>query len=204
MTNFTTVANDEVIEATKQALEANGFRVTVVESGAAAKEAVLALIPKGAEVFSATSRTADDIGLSKAIDESGDYDAVRPKFYALMGQPDKKREARKLGAAPDYVVGSVHALTQDGHALIASNTGSQLPAYLYGAGQVIWVVGAQKITKNFDEAEQRLREQVFPLENERSKAAYGVGTSINKLAFYYKEVNQGRVHVVIAKEALGF
>ncbi len=204
MADFNTVASDAAIEQTQKALESNGFAVTVVETGAAARQAVLDLIPKGSEVFSATSKTTDDIGLSKIIDESGNYDAVRPKLNAMYGDDSKARERRKLGAAPDYAIGSVQAITQDGHLLIASNTGSQLPAYLYGAGQVIWVVGAQKITKNFAEAEERLKQYVTPLENERAKIAYGFPTSVNKLVHYYKEINPARAHIVIVKQSLGF
>ena len=38
----------------------------------------------------------------------------------------QRREMRTLAASPDYVVGSVHALTEDGSLLIASASGSQL------------------------------------------------------------------------------
>jgi hypothetical protein len=204
MSDYNTVASDEAIKQTIETLKANGFEAEVVENGAAAKDAVLALLPKGAEVFTNTSKTVDEIGLSAAINDSGDYDSIRNKLNAMWGDESKKREQRKLGAAPDYMVGSVHALTQEGTALIASNTGSQLPGYLYGAGRVIWVVGANKIVKNMQEAHARLQEQVLPLENERSKQAYGTPTNISKLVEYTREINPGRVHVVIVKEALGF
>jgi hypothetical protein len=204
MDQYNTVASDETIKTTIAALEANGFKATVVEDGEAAKKAALDILPKGAEVMTATSRTLETVGLVDAINQSGDYDAVYPKLAAMYGDPSKKREQRKIGTAPDYIVGSIHALTQDGHALIASNTGSQLPAYTYGAGQVIWVVGAQKIVKDLAEAEDRLNKHVFPLENERAKVAYGGPTSINKLLQYRKEGTPDRVQIIIAKESLGF
>jgi L-lactate utilization protein LutC len=204
MTQYNTVADDATIKKTKAALEANGFSVTVVENAAAAKEAALADLPQGAEVLTVTSRTAETIGLTAAINESGVYDAVRPKLAALMGDPTKRREQRKLGSAPDYVVGSVHALTQDGHVLIASATGSQLPAYVYGAEHVIWVVGTQKIVRDLDDAWQRLQQHVFPLENERAKQVYGSGSSINKVVTYNKEAVPGRIHIILVKEVLGF
>jgi hypothetical protein len=204
MTDYSTVADDAAIDAAKAALEANNITMTVVEGAAAAKQAVLDLLPKGAEVLTVTSKTLDVTGLATAINESGDYHAVRPELNKLMGDPSKKQEQRKLGAAPEYVVGSIHALTQDGHVLIASNTGSQLPAYLYGAGHVIWVVGAQKITTDMADAEQRLAQHVVPLEDERSRQAYGVPTNVSKKVYFYKEAEPGRVHVVLVKEALGF
>ena len=115
---------------------------------------------------------------------------------------------RKLGAAPDFAVGSVHAVTEDGHLLIASNTGSQLPAYVYSAGKVIWVVGAQKIVKDLDEGMKRLREYVLDLETARARKAYGLPDDWNsfysKVLVFRREVNPGRTHLVLVNEALGF
>ena len=204
MTEYDTVKDDASLNRAAEALTANGFNVRIVANGEEAKQAALELLPKGEEVMSVTSRTLDQIGLTPAINESGDYDAVRPKLNALMGDPSKKEEQRKLGTAPTHVVGSVHALTEDGRVLIASNTGSQLPAYLYGAGHVVWVVGGQKITKDMDDALLRLEQHVVPLENERSKQAYGAPTNVSKLAMVNKEIQPGRIDIIIAKEALGF
>lgn len=198
------IASDEVIEETQKALETNGITVTIAQDHAAAAAAVVDLIPKGAEVMTATSQTLEALELNKIINESGDYDAVLPKLIALRSDPGKKSEQRKIGAAPEYVVGSVHALTQDGKAYIVSNTGSQLPAYAYGAGHVIWVVGAQKITKDLEDARRRVEEYVFPLENERAKLAYGTGSDISKTLTIHKETVPGRITIIIVKEAIGF
>lgn len=203
MAVYNSVAANETVEKTKEALQANNFEVVIAEDGDSARAAVLRMIPKGSEVMTATSRTLETIGLNQAINESSDYAAVIPKLMAL-GKEDKKSEQRKLGAAPDYMIGSVHALTENGEALIASATGSQLPGYAYGAGRVIWVVGAQKIVKDLGQAFSRLEEHVFPLENERSKQAYGSGSGINKTLVVKKEAKPGRITVVIVKESLGF
>ncbi|HSX31680.1 MAG TPA: LUD domain-containing protein [Candidatus Saccharimonadales bacterium] len=202
--SYDTIASDEIIEKTQIALEANGMKVTIAQDRAAATAAVLDLLPKGAEVLTSTSKTLEALELTKIIDESGDYDAVRPKLNAMWGDPTKKREQRKLGAAPDYVLGSVHAITQDGVVFIVSNTGSQLPSYSYGAGNVIWVVGAQKLVTDLEDAKKRLDEYIFPLENERAKQAYGSGTQVSKILTVHKEVAPGRITIIIVKEALGF
>jgi len=202
---YDTVVNDEQIAKTKEALEANGFTVIVAEDGAAAKQAALELLPKGAEVMTNTSKTLEALELDKAIDQSGDYDSVRNKLNAMWGDESKKRDQRKLGSAPDYAIGSVHAITEGGEVFIASNTGSQLPSYAYGAGNVIWVAGAQKLVKDSADAHKRLNEYVLPLESERAKAAYGMPKSnISKLLIVSKEVQPGRVTVIIVKEKLGF
>jgi hypothetical protein len=110
-----------------------------------------------------------------------------------------------MGAVPQIALGSVHAVTEEGQLVIASNTGSQLGAYAYGSEKVVWVVGTQKIVKNLDEAMKRIYEYVLPLESERVKKAYGMERSnVSKLLIINKEVKPGRAVVVLVKESLGF
>ena len=96
-------------------------------------------------------------------------------------------------------------MTEDGAAVIASATGSQLSAYAFGAEKIIWIVGAQKITPNLDEALKRVYEYTLPLESERAKKAYGVpGSAVNKLLIIKKEWQPDRITMIIVNEALGF
>jgi len=204
MTKFSTVAPKETIERVMAALKRNGIEPYFVASGAEAKRKVLELLPEGAEVMNMTSVTLETIGAPAEINESGKYNAVRQKLMSMDSEKEG-REMRKLGAAPDYVLGSVHAMTEEGEVLIASNTGSQLPAYVYGAGNVIWVVGSQKLVKNLEEGMRRLYEYALPLESERAKKAYGVpGSSVNKILIVNREVQPGRITVIIVGEKLGF
>ena len=200
---WNTLATDQVIDQTKTQLESNGMSVMVVQSGAEAKAKILELIPEGAEVMTMTSTTMDEIGVTPVIMESGKYNSVKSKLMQ-MDRATQGAEMQKLGSAPEWSIGSVHALTQDGHALIASMTGSQIPGYAYGSSQVIWVVGAQKIVPSLKEAMQRIEEYVLPLESERAHKAYGVpGSSINKMLIVNKEF-PGRITIIIVKEKLGF
>ena len=81
-----------------------------------------------------------------------------------MDRETQGREMQRLGAAPDYIVGSVHAITDDGIMLVASGTGSQLGAYAYAAGKVILVVGHQKLVTDLREARRRVVEYALPRE----------------------------------------
>ena len=114
------------------------------------------------------------------------------------------RELRKLGAAPDWAVGSVHAVTEDGKVAVASATGSQLPAYAYSSGNVIWVVGTNKIVKNLDEAFERVYKHTLPLEDARARKVYGFGSGVNKLLIFNRESVPGRITMILIKEKLGF
>jgi hypothetical protein len=199
---YNTIPSDETIRTVVASLKENGMEAVVVENGSEAKEKVLEMLPEGAEVMNMTSITLTTIGLESEILESGKFKPVRSVLNDENAEPRLKRQ---LGAGPDYTVGSVHALTEKGQAVIASNTGSQLPAYAYGAGQVIWVVGAQKIVPDLDGAMKRIYEHVLPLESERAHKAYGVaGSNVSKLLIVNKEVNPDRIKLIIVKEALGF
>lgn len=198
------LADNRTIKKVVAALKVNGIDALVVEDGREAKKKVLKLIPDGSEVMTMTSVTLDSTGISEEINkEDGNFRPVRDRLYA-MDRNIQAQEMNRLGSAPEFVVGSVHAVTEDGSVLIASNTGSQLPAYAYGAVHVLWVVGAQKIVKNTDEGIKRIYEYTLPLESERAKKAYGVGSAVNKLLIINKEVQPGRITLILVKEKLGF
>lgn len=204
MKSWDTLADDSSIEKTIHSLKQNGVDASVVMTGAQAKEKALSIIPDGAEVMTMSSVTLDTIGLTQEINGSDRYQPVRDKLYA-MDRETQRVAMLKLGAAPEWTVGSVHAVTQDGHILIASNTGSQLPAYVYGSAHVIWVVGTQKIVANIEEGIKRIYDYVLPLESKRAHEAYGVpGSAVNKLLIINKEVASGRLIVIFVKEKLGF
>ena len=201
--DFSQLALDESINKVKDALQKNGIEVLVAENGAKAKEKVLEMIPEGSEIMNMTSATADSLGLAKEITESAKYNSVRNKFKT-MDPKTQGQDMKKLGAAPEWAIGSVHAVTEDGKVIVASATGSQLPAYAYGSAHVIWVVGAQKIVKDLAEGFKRIYEYVLPLENERAMKAYGQPSSVNKLLIFNKEVTIGRITMIIVKEKFGF
>jgi L-lactate utilization protein LutC len=203
--DFSKPASKEQITKTAESLQKNGMTVSVVKNGEEAKAKVLESLPQGGDVLTMTSVTLDTIGISQEINESGKYNSIRQKLNAM----DREKDARKmqeLGAAPEWTIGSVHAISEDGTVIVASNTGSQLPAYAYGAGHVIWVVGAQKLVKTMEEGMKRLYEHVLPLESERARKAYGVDASfVSKILIFHREINPSRIHIILVEnETLGF
>ena len=197
---FSKLASDEQIKRTAQALEANGIHTLVAENGNEAEKMVFDLLPEGAEVFTATSQTLEKLGTLAGLAR---YDSVRAKL-SKMDDKTQHREMVKLGATPEYILGSVHAVTEDGHALIASMSGSQLAPYAAAAANVIWVVGAQKLVKDLDEGMRRIEEYAFPLEDQRVFQAYGIHSGVNKVLIVNKEISPDRITMIIVKESLGF
>lgn len=199
--SFNVLASQEIVQKTMQALSPRGITPYFVETGSEAKQKVLELVEPGSEVITMSSVTLDTISLSQEINESGNYDAVKPKLFG--GQVEGNEKAR-LGSAPQVAVGSVHAVTEEGQVVIASATGSQLPAYVYGAQKVIWVVGTQKIVPNLDQAMQRVEEYVLPLEDERAMQAYNMHSNISKVLLFNTEFTPDRVHLIFVNEVLGY
>lgn len=201
---YNTLPTDLTLHKTVAALQKNGMVVHVVDDAKAAKQKVLDIIPEGSEVMSMTSVTLDTIGISDEIANSGKYIAARQLSYAL--DPVKQsKQIHMLRSIPDWTIGSVHAVTEDGVIMVASQSGSQLAAYAFGSDHLIWVIGAQKIVKNMEEGFKRIYQHTLPLESERAHQAYGVpASSVNKIFILNEEIKPGRINVVIIKEILGF
>jgi len=200
---FTNLADNERIRRTAEALEARNIKTLIAETGEEAKRMFFELVPEGAEVFLGASVTLETLGIKDEIDKSGRFDAVRPKMFA-MDRVTQGREIRKLGGSPEYAAGSVHAVTENGQVLIASNTGSQLGPYAYGAGQVIWVVGAQKLVKDLEEGMRRIEEYCVPREEVHMQQLYKLHTGLNKILIVNKELRPERITMIIVKEELGY
>ncbi|HEX5809328.1 MAG TPA: LUD domain-containing protein [Anaerolineales bacterium] len=200
---FSRLASNEQIQRTVKALEENGIHTLVAEHGEEAEQMIFDLLPEGAEVFTASSQTLEQLGIPAELEKSEQYDLVRVKLRK-MDKKTENREMVEMGATPQYIIGSVHAVTEDGQVLVASNTGSQLAPYAASAEKVIWVVGAQKIVRDLDEGMQRLEEYSYPREDERLREAMGVPSNISKVLTINKEVQPGRVTMIIVKEELGY
>jgi len=176
---FGTLADDARVRRTLAALEANEISVLRAADVAEAKRIVLGLIPDGSQVHHGGSQSLEKSGLAQD-------------------------EIRRLTSAPDVMLGSVHAVTEGGSLLTASFSGSQLGPYVSGAGRLILVVGTQKIVSDLEEGLRRINEYVFPLEDARAQAAYGVHSGVNKVLIINRELVSGRITVVFVDEVLGF
>ena len=140
---FTELASGQRIAKAAAALERNGIRPLRAATGADARGLVGSLLVDGAEVYNNTSQTLEATGIADDIERSGRYQPLRLRLYR-MDREMQHREMRTLAASPDYVVGSVHALTEGGSLLIASASGSQLGPFVSGAAHVIFVIRAQQ------------------------------------------------------------
>ncbi|HVD02434.1 MAG TPA: LUD domain-containing protein [Candidatus Dormibacteraeota bacterium] len=202
MTDFTRRADDATIEKVAGSIRAGHLAVRIVDTGADARALVLELVPEGAEVHSGKSKTLQDIGAWADLFESGRYDSVRARYLA-MDRQTQGREIRKLSAAPDYMLGSVQAITESGDLVVASASASQIGPYAGGAGRLILVVGSQKIVPDLAAALERIERVVFPYEDAMVKERMNIGTFIGKILIIRREWIEGRVTVILVREPVG-
>jgi hypothetical protein len=201
-TSFADPAPTDCLERAASALTAHGFSVEILDDAAAARARVTQLLPKGAGVFTSASETVRLSGIEDDINTSGRYEAIKPRVLAM----DRATEAdaiRRLIATPDYVLGSVAAVTETGSVVVASGSGSQLSAYAGGAGHAIWIVGAQKVVPDLSTALRRVEDHALPLEDARARKAYGQPSAINR-QLTLNAVQPGRITILLLREAIGF
>jgi acyl-CoA hydrolase len=113
-----------------------------------------------------TSVTLQETGIADAVNHGGLYESARNKMFAL-DFATQAQEMRVIGGQPDYALGSVHAVTRDGTLVIASASGSQLASYAWGAANVIFAVGAQKLVTTVEAAHERIYKHSLKLEDAR-------------------------------------
>jgi hypothetical protein len=202
-TKFAVPASAEQLERTADALRSHGFGVEILDDVAAARIRIKDLIPEGATVFTGASETLRQSGIDADLNAGGRYDAVRPRVLAA-DRATQADEIRTMCAAPDYVVNSVAAVTETGSLVLASGTGSQLPASAGGAAHAIWIVGAQKVVPDLATALRRVEEHSLPLESARTMEAYGSPSMVSRLLVLSRELIPGRGTALLLRQAIGF
>ncbi len=196
------LADDKTVEKVAETLRGKGIEVVIAKNGKEALTRLLESIPEGSEMLTATSTTVDQIGGTQELNDSGRFRSQRKAINEASDEKERLR-LRKLSAITQYVTGSVHAVTEDGRLVVATASGSQIPPYSYTAEHVVFVVGTQKIVRDLPSALKRIEEYTVPLEEQRMRKNYGIGTSLNQILIINKSM-PGRIKLIFVKEKLGF
>jgi hypothetical protein len=200
--DFERPADRARLERTAAAMTERGFVTQIADDGQHARRLLFELIPEGAEVHVALSETMRELGVTAEIDDSGRYRSIRAELNQLDRQT-QRREMQKLGAAPDYMVGSAHAVTDDGQIIVGSGSGSQLGAYAYAAGHVVLVIGQQKLVRDIDEGLRRLRDYSLPKEHLRMQSQGFPGSLLAKTLIIHHEPS-ARITVILTQQTIGY
>lgn len=202
-TSFADPAPAQRLERATAALTAHGFTAEILDDAAAARTRVKELIPAGAVVFTGASETLRLSGIEEDINAGGRYEAIKPRVLS-MDRATQADDIRRLLVNPDVVVGSVAALTETGSLVVASGSGSQLPAYMRRcrAGDLDRRC-AEGGTRPHDRTAARTG-SLPPLESARTREAYGRPSAVNRLLILNAEHQPGRGTVLLLREAIGF
>jgi len=203
--NYETIPAAEIVAKTAEALKERSFNAIIVNTKEEALEKIKSLIPAGASIMNGSSVTLNQIGFVDYL-KAGNS-GWNNLHEAILAEKDvqKQTELREKSTLAQYFLVSVHAITESGQLLIASASGSQLPSVIFSSDNVIFVVSTNKIVPTLEDASTRLKDYVFPLENERMKTVGYPGSVIGKLLIYEREINPARkITVILVNEKLGY
>ena len=202
--NFAAPASEATLQHVAEKIRERNIEALIVNNGAEAREIVLERVPKGAQVHSGKSKTLQGAGILEAILDQTQYDALRHKYFK-MDRKTQAHEIRRLIAAPDYMLGSLNAITEDGILVATSATSGQIGPYANTAGKVIFVVGSQKIVPDLETALKRVHEYVLPSEDEQvGKATNGnIKSFVGKTLIIEREWLKDRMTVIPVREPIG-
>lgn len=197
-----TIPDDSTVEDTAENMRQRGFDVIVAENGDEALDEIKDLIEKGSEVQWGSSTTLSEIGFEEWI-EDADVENLKQEIWSI-DDDEKRSEARRESVTADNFLGGINAISREGQLVSADKSGSRVGAYPYAAKNLILVSGVNKITEDLESARERLREHVYPKEDERAQEEYGVGSDIAKEFIFHSEHKEGRTTVILINRELGF
>lgn len=150
---------EKQVERTINALMKNRFEALFVMDAKAAFEEVMRRIPDGATVGVGGSVTLAQIGLLDALKNR--------KIQFIWPQQQAKNDEERLDLfrksfTCDVFLTSTNAVTESGKLFNVDATGNRVGAMFIGPKKTIVVCGVNKIVKDLDAAEKRVREWAAP------------------------------------------
>jgi hypothetical protein len=150
---------EKQVDRTIEALKKNRFDVVFVPDRKAALNEVMKQIPDGATVSLGGSVTLNQIGAAEAL-KNRKITLIWPFVQAKT--PEEQRDLIQRSFATDVFLSSTNAITEDGKLYNVDASGNRVGAMLIGPKKVIVVSGVNKIVKDEEAAEKRVREWVAP------------------------------------------
>jgi len=142
----------------------NNIPAFYVKNRSQAFEKVMSMIPEGSTVGFGDSMTLRQIGMVDAL-EKGNYVFLNPWKPGIS--PEENIRLKKRALTSDVFVTGTNAVTLDGKIVNVDALGNRVAAMLFGPDKVIIVAGINKIVENLEEALERIRNKVAPLNVKR-------------------------------------
>lgn len=169
----------------------------------------LSLIPEGSSVTMGGSMSVAEIGLKDAL-QNGNYNFIDRDNY------EDKAAAALMAYSADVYLGSANAITNDGVLVNIDGNSNRVSAYAYGPGKLVLIVGMNKVAGDIDGAMKRARNSAATMNAQRfglKTPCSKTGTCMNcktpdticcQFLITRYERHQGRVHVILVNDTLGF
>ncbi|KAF9112245.1 hypothetical protein BGX27_003754, partial [Mortierella sp. AM989] len=194
---YSKTVSAEPVNTTKTALEANSFKVHLVNSRGEAFETLKSLIPSGASINNAYSTTLEEIG---------EWDSLHTQILVENDFAKQWELRRTIRSTVDHFLTSMSAITEDGKLAHADLAGSKVGSIAFGAKNVI-VAGNNKIVKDEGEAQQCTDGFALAVEGAHACDVYGVAASDiahNEMIYKANPYFPGRIPVVHINDSFGF
>lgn len=169
----------------------------------------LGLIPEGSSVTMGGAMSAHEIGLVDALKE-GDY------RFLDRNAADDPRAALLAAYDADVFLASANAITEDGILVNIDGNSNRVSMIAHGPRKVVFIVGMNKVCDDVDGALKRARNVAAPTNAQR----FGLSTPCSKTGSCFNckspdticcqflitrfSRHEGRIHVVLVNDSLGF
>ena len=205
--------HDLVGERVAEALRRNDFDAVYCKSAAEAAEEVLRLVPENGTVGLGGSWTVKELGVVEKLKARGNI--ILDHGAPGLENDERVRIRRAQLTADAFLTGS-NAVTMDGRLVNTDGSGNRVAAMIFGPGKVIVVAGVNKIVRDVEEAEERIRKTAAPINNRRLNLpnpcvktgecmdCQGPTRICNVTTILHKRPKLTEMHVIIVGEALGF
>ncbi len=151
--------SEKQVERTIQALKKNGFEAVYVPDSKGAVEEVMKRVPDGTTIGAGGSVTLNQIGLLDALKKRN----VHLILPLLQGKtPEEAHGLIQKTFSSDVFLSGTNAVTEDGKLFNVDATGNRVGAMFIGPKKTIVICGVNKIVKDIDAAEKRVKEWVGP------------------------------------------
>lgn len=161
MDEYQRLWNEKVAKDIIGHLEKRRIEGSYASTADRARDAIVAMITKGAIVFRCGSMTAAGMGLWEAIAKLPGVDLIDP--YQPGISAEEVLERRRRGMTADVMIASANAITLDGKLVNLDGMGNRVAAMAFGPRKVILVVGMNKVVSDLDSAMARVKNYAAPV-----------------------------------------
>lgn len=196
-----------------EALRRNDFDAVYCKSAAEAAAEILRLVPETGTVGLGGSWTVKELGVVEKLKARGN--TILDHGAPGLENEERVRIRRAQLTADAFLTGS-NAVTMDGRLVNTDGNGNRVAAMIFGPGKVIVVAGVNKIVRDIQEAEERIRKTAAPINNRRLNLpnpcvktgecmdCQGPTRICNVTTILHKRPKLTEMHVIIVGEELGF